>query len=159
MAEELVFGLDKVTNGASNDIAQATLLARKMVTEWGMSEKLGPLCYNENQEEIFLGHSVTQTKNVSEATAQVIDEEVREIVESAESACRKILTDNLADLHTLANALLEYETLSGDEIIAILNGESIVRDSGDNDAPSSGARSSVPSSGPVGLDPKPQPES
>ena len=157
VAEELVFGIDKVTNGASNDIAQATVLARKMVTEWGMSEKLGPLCYNENQEEIFLGHSVTQTKNVSEATAQVIDEEVREIVENAEAACRKILTDNLEDLHTLANALLEYETLSGDEIIAILNGESIVRDSGDSDEPSSGTRSSVPSSGPVELDPKPQP--
>jgi cell division protease FtsH len=157
VAEELVFGIDKVTNGASNDIAQATMLARKMVTEWGMSEKLGPLCYNENQEEIFLGHSVTQTKNVSEATAQVIDEEVREIVENAEAACRKILTDNLKDLHTLANALLEYETLSGDEIIAILNGETIVRDNGDSDEPSSGARSSVPSSGPVELDPKPQP--
>ena len=157
VAEELVFGINKVTNGASNDIAQATLLARKMVTEWGMSEKLGPLCYNENQEEIFLGHSVTQTKNVSEATAQVIDEEVREIVENAEAACRKILTDNFEDLHMLANALLEYETLSGDEIIAILNGESIVRDSGDSDESSSGARSSVPSSGPVELDPTPQP--
>jgi cell division protease FtsH len=157
VAEELVFGIDKVTNGASNDIAQATLLARKMVTEWGMSEKLGPLCYNENQEEIFLGHSVTQTKNVSEATAQVIDEEVREIVENAELACRKILTENLKDLHMLANALLEYETLSGDEIISILNGESIVRDSGDSDELSSGARSSVPSSGSVELDPKPQP--
>ena len=159
VAEELIFGNEKVTNGASNDIAQATALARKMVTEWGMSEKLGPLCYNENQEEIFLGHSVTQTKNVSEATAQVIDEEVRQIVESAEADCRKILTENLDDLHTLANALLEYETLSGDEIVSILNGESIVRESGDSDAPSSGVRSSVPSSGPVGLDPKPQPES
>jgi len=157
VAEELVFGLDKVTNGASNDIAQATMLGRKMVTEWGMSEKLGPLCYNENEEEIFLGRSVTQTKNVSEATAQVIDEEVRAIVENAEAACRKILTDNLEDLHTLANALLEYETLSGDEIIAILNGESIVRDNGDSDEPSDGVRSSVPSSGPVKLDPKPQP--
>lgn len=156
VAEELIFGLEKVTNGASNDISQATGLARKMVTEWGMSEKLGPLCYNENQEEIFLGHSVTQTKNVSEATAQVIDEEVRKIVEAAEDTCRKILTENIEDLHTLANALLEYETLSGDEIVSIINGESIVRNDGEGDLPASGVRSSVPSSGPVELDPKPQ---
>ena len=160
VAEDLVFGRDKVTTGASNDIAQATEIARKMVTEWGMSDTLGPLRYNENQEEIFLGHSVAQQKNVSDATAEVIDKEVREIVDSAENECRRILTENLDDLHTLAKALLEYETLSGDEIHALLRGESIVREKDDDTAPPTGVRSSVPTtgSGPVGTGPEPEPQ-
>ncbi|MCG8542922.1 MAG: ATP-dependent metallopeptidase FtsH/Yme1/Tma family protein, partial [Alphaproteobacteria bacterium] len=160
VAEDLVFGREKVTTGASNDIAQATEIARKMVTEWGMSDKLGPLRYNENQEEIFLGHSVAQQKNVSDATAEVIDQEVREIVDSAENVCRKILTENLDDLHTLAKALLEYETLSGDEIHALLRGESIVREKDDDTAPPTGVRSSVPTTGggPVGTGPEPEPQ-
>src|SRR3546814_4693098 len=102
-------------------------MARKMVTVWGMSDKLGPLRYTENQEEVFLGHSVTQHKTVSEATAQVIDEEIRKIVDGAEARCRQILTDHTDDLHKLANALLEYETLTGDEIMALLRGEQIIR--------------------------------
>ena len=158
VAEELIFGKEKITTGAANDIQQATELARKMVTEWGMSEKLGPLRYNDNQEEIFLGHSVTQHKNVSDATAEIIDEEIRIIVDHSEVVCREILSEHIDDLHALANALLEYETLSGDEIHAILRGESIVRPTGDDDSSEDGARSSVPSSGDVSPDPEPEPQ-
>ena len=86
VAEEMIFGAEKVTTGASSDIKQATDIARRMVTEWGMSDKLGPLTYSENEQEVFLGHSVTTHKNVSEATAQTIDEEVRGIVEEARDA-------------------------------------------------------------------------
>jgi cell division protease FtsH len=160
VAEDLIFGREKVTTGASNDIAQATAIARKMVTEWGMSDKLGPLRYNENQEEIFLGHSVAQQKNVSDATAEVIDQEVRNIVDGADADCRKILRENIDDLHTLANALLEYETLTGDEIKALLRGEPIVRDKDDDVAPPTGVRSSVPTTGgaPLGSGPTPEPQ-
>jgi len=161
VAEEVIFGHDKVTTGASNDIMQATDLARKMVTEWGMSDKLGPLRYNDNQEEVFLGHAVTQTKNVSEATAKVIDEEIRRIVDEADEKCREIIGDNVEQLHAIANALLEYETLTGDEVLALTRGETIVRtDSDDDDESPSGVRSSVPSSGAVkpGSDPEPEPQ-
>ena len=158
VAEELIFGKEKITTGAANDIQQATELARKMVTEWGMSEKLGPLRYNDNQEEIFLGHSVTQHKNVSDATAEIIDEEIRIIVDHSEVVCREILSEHIDDLHALANALLEYETLNGDEIHAILRGESIVRPTGDDDSSEDGVRSSVPSSGDVSPDPEPEPQ-
>ncbi|MBG06695.1 MAG: cell division protein FtsH [Rhodospirillaceae bacterium] len=161
VAEEVIFGHDKVTTGASNDIMQATDLARKMVTEWGMSDKLGPLRYNDNQEEVFLGHAVTQTKNVSEATAKVIDEEIRRIVDEADETCREIIGANVEQLHAIANALLEYETLTGDEVLALTRGETIVRtDSDDDDESPSGVRSSVPSSGAVkpGSDPEPEPQ-
>jgi cell division protease FtsH len=153
VAEDLIFGREKVTTGASNDIAQATAIARKMVTEWGMSDKLGPLRYNENQEEIFLGHSVAQQKNVSDATAEVIDQEVRNIVDGADADCRKILRENIDDLH-------EYETLTGDEIKALLRGEPIVRDKDDDVAPPTGVRSSVPTTGgaPLGSGPTPEPQ-
>ncbi len=162
VAEETIFGREKVTTGASNDIMQATDLARKMVTEWGMSDKLGPLRYNDNQEEVFLGHAVTQTKNVSEATAKVIDEEIRRIVDEADAKCRKIIEENVDQLHAIANALLEYETLNGDEVRALMRGETIVRPtSDDDDGSASGARSSVPSSGAIkpGTEPEPQPGS
>ena len=161
VAEEVIFGHDKVTTGASNDIMQATDLARKMVTEWGMSDKLGPLRYNDNQEEVFLGHAVTQTKNVSEATAKLIDEEIRRIVDEADETCREIIGPNVEQLHAIANALLEYETLTGDEVLALTRGETIVRaDSDDDDESPSGVRSSVPSSGAVkpGSDPEPEPQ-
>jgi len=146
VAEELIFGAENVTTGASNDIHQATSMARRMVTEWGMSEKLGPLRYSENEAEVFLGHSVTQRKNVSDATARLIDEEIRHLVETGERKAREVLTVKLDDLHTLAKGLLEYETLSADEVKALLRGEAIVRDSGNDNAPrrSSGRRSSVP---------------
>jgi cell division protease FtsH len=161
VAEDLIFGRNKVTTGASNDISQATAIARKMVTEWGMSDKLGPLRYNENQEEIFLGHSVAQQKNVSDATAEVIDQEVRAIVDNADIQCRKILTEYIDDLHTLAKALLEYETLTGEEIKALLRGEPIVREKDDDIVPPAGVRSSVPTTGPsgaMGAGPAPEPQ-
>ena len=146
VAEEIIFGHDKVTTGASSDISQATSIARKMVTEWGLSEKLGTIRYTQDQEEVFLGHSVSQTKTMSDDTANMVDSEVRRIVDEGYNRAKQILTENLDDLHKLAKALLEYELLSGEEIKAILRGEPIIRDSHDNDAPSGGAKSSVPSS-------------
>jgi cell division protease FtsH len=167
VAEELIFGTEKVTTGASDDIRRATSLARRMVTEFGFSEKLGPLRYSDNEEEVFLGHSVTQRKNVSDATAKVIDEEIRRIVEQGEHTARDVLTSHLDELHALAKGLLEYETLSVDEIRRIVKGQPIVRDTGggksdDAARPPTGRRSSVPTSGrdkPAGggLEPEPQP--
>jgi cell division protease FtsH len=161
VAEELIFGPDKVTTGAADDIRRATTLARRMVTEFGFSEKLGPLRYSENEEEVFLGHSVTQRKNVSDATAKVIDEEIRRIVDEGEQRAREILTAHLDELHALAKGLLEYETLSAEEIRRIIKGERIVRESSAGPTPDearSGRRSSVPPSGrPAGLEPEPQP--
>jgi len=157
IAEEMIFGYDKVTTGASSDISMATNLARRMVTEWGMSDKLGPLRYNADQEEIFLGHSVTQTKNISIATADLIDQEIRRIVDEAYDVCTKILKDNNQELERLAQALLEYETLNGEEIQAIARGESIVRPSDDTPT-GGGAKSSVPTAGTVGIDPNPKPQ-
>jgi len=164
VAEELIFGEDKVTTGAADDIRRATNLARRMVTEFGFSEKLGPLRYSENEEEVFLGHSVTQRKNVSDATAKVIDDEIRRIVDEGESTARGILTEHLDELHLLAKGLLEYETLSADEIRRVIRGERIVRDT----QPSSptmeeprqpGRRSSVPPAGrPSGIGPEPEPQ-
>jgi cell division protease FtsH len=164
VAEEIIFGKEKVTTGASNDIKQATGLARRMVTEFGFSDKLGPLRYSENEEEVFLGHSVTQRKNVSEATAKVIDEEIRRIVEEAETRARGIITEHLEELHAIAKGLLEFETLSADEIKRIIRGEKIVRDTGGpaedpqrQTAPR--PRSSVPPTGKAagGFEPEPQP--
>jgi len=167
IAEELIFGAENVTTGASSDIQQATSMARRMVTEWGMSEKLGPIKYSDNEEEVFLGHSVTQRKNVSDATAKLIDDEIRRLIDAGEGAARRILTEHLHDLHTIANALLEYETLSGEEVKALLRGEAIKV--GGGEAPPPRARSSVPTSGtavrddpskgrpPGGLEPEPQP--
>ncbi len=127
VAEELVFGKENITTGAGHDIQQATSMARAMVTEYGFSEKLGPLRYSENEEEIFLGRSVTQSQHVSDATSQVIDEEVRRLVEAGEAKAREILTTYRKDLDRIAEALLEYETLSGKEVDALLKGEDIVR--------------------------------
>jgi cell division protease FtsH len=168
LAEELIYGIENVTTGAGDDIRQATELARRMVTEWGMSEKLGPLRYSDNEQEVFLGHSVTQRKNVSEHTAQLIDEEIRRIIEQAESKARTVLTDHMDDLHALAKGLLEYESLSGEEVRTLLRGESIDRSEA-APATDTGPRSSVPSSGkatkgpgkaaPGGLEPEPQPGS
>ncbi len=160
IAEQLVFGDDKVTSGASSDIQMATKMARAMVTQFGMSDKLGPLTYAENEQEIFLGHSVTQTKHVSEATAEIIDAEVRRIVDTAYDRARRIIEDNRNELEALAQALLEYETLSGVEITALLNGEEIVRPSADEPPKDAGKRASVPASGGKGdLEPEPQPGS
>ena len=146
VAEEITFGKKNVTSGASSDIEQATRLARAMVTQWGYSDKLGKVSYGENQQEVFLGHSVTQQKNISEETAQTIDEEVRRLVDGGFDEAKKILTKRKKDLETLAQGLLEYETLSGDEIKDLIAGKQPTRDSGD-DTPSRG--SAVPSTGAV----------
>jgi cell division protease FtsH len=127
IAEELIFGKENVTTGASSDIQQATSLARRMIMEFGMSDKLGRVRYSANEQEIFLGHSVAQQQNMSEATAQIVDNEVRRLVEEGEATARAVLTKHIDDLHKIAKALLEFETLSGDEIKALLRGEPIVR--------------------------------
>ncbi|WP_180901318.1 ATP-dependent zinc metalloprotease FtsH [Martelella soudanensis] len=146
VAEELTFGKENITSGASSDIEQATKLARAMVTQWGFSDELGHVSYGENQQEVFLGHSVSQSKNVSEATAQKIDSEVRRLIDEAYVEATRILTENREGFIQLAEGLLEYETLSGDEIKAILRGEKPARDLGDDTPPSRG--SAVPSMGP-----------
>ncbi len=133
IAEEMIFGKDKITNGAASDIQMVTNLSKKMITEWGMSEKLGRLRYNNDSEEVFLGHSVAQSKNLSDSTAKIIDEEVRFLAEEAENNCRKILQDNIEELHIVAKGLLEYETLSGDEIKDLIKGIKPTRDDLDND--------------------------
>ena len=148
IAEEMIFGKDKVTNGAASDIQMVTNLARKMITEWGMSEKLGNLRYNNDSEEVFLGHSVAQSKNLSDSTAKIIDEEVRELADEADRVCRKILQDNIEELHTVAKGLLEYETLSGDEIKDLIKGIKPSRDDFDDSSPVSPTpKTSVPKSG------------
>jgi cell division protease FtsH len=129
VAEELVFGREKVTSGASSDIEQATRLARMMVTRWGLSEELGTVSYGENQDEVFLGMSVSRTQNASEATVQKIDTEIRRFVEDGYNQATKILTEKRADLEALAKGLLEYETLTGDEIMDLLKGKKPNRES------------------------------
>ena len=128
VAEELVFGPENVTSGAQSDIDQATKLARNMVTRWGFSKELGLVAYEENQDEVFLGMSVARQKNISEATAQKIDAEVRRILDEAYVTAKKILTEKRDDLETLAQGLLEYETLTGDEIRDLLAGKKPKRD-------------------------------
>jgi cell division protease FtsH len=147
VAEELVFGPEKITSGASDDIKKATMIARRMVTEFGFSDKLGPIRYNENEEEVFLGHSVTQRKNVSEATAKIIDEEIRSFIDEAEAKTKKVLADHMDDLHKIAQGLLEYETLSIDEIKTLLRDEPIVRPDTTVKPKDTGRKSSVPPSG------------
>ncbi|MDX1923169.1 MAG: ATP-dependent zinc metalloprotease FtsH [Alphaproteobacteria bacterium] len=148
VAEELIFGSDHVTTGASNDIERATGLARRMVTEFGMNETLGTIRLSSNEEEVFMGHSVARQQNVSEETNRRIDEEVRKLIDWAEGKAREILTTHMEDLHKVSKALLEYETLSGDEVRALLRGENINRDN-NNPPPAKPVASksgSVPSS-------------
>lgn len=166
VAEEIIFGHDKVTSGASSDISYATRTARAMVTQYGLSDELGPLEYGENQEEVFLGHSVTQSQKVSAETANKIDEVVRRFVEDAHKRAEKILTENIDALHAVANGLLEYETLSGDEIKSIIAGDGVSRpDPDDKPTKPKGKLSAVPKAGkrrpggPNPLGPEPQPES
>ncbi len=122
VAEELIFGVDKVTTGASNDIERATKMARNMVTKWGLSEELGPIAYGEEDDEVFLGRSVTQHKSVSDDTARKIDEVVRSILDKAYQRTTKILTENIDKLHAMARLLLEYETIDVPQIDAIMEG-------------------------------------
>lgn len=129
VAEELKFGTKKVTSGASSDIAAATNLARSMVTEWGMSEKLGPVLYAENTGEVFLGKSVTQSKNMSEDTARLVDAEIKNLVVTAHEQATQLLKEHEKDWEALASALMEYETLTGDEIKDLLDGKPIDKSS------------------------------
>jgi cell division protease FtsH len=162
VAEELVFGKDKVTSGASSDIEQATRLARMMVTRWGLSEALGTVSYGENQDEVFLGMSVSRTQNASEATVQKIDTEIRRFVEEGYNEATRILTEKRADLEALAKGLLEFETLSGDEIIDLLAGkkpnrESVLEPTGPRTSAVPPAGKTRPRPDPdAGLEPQPQ---
>ena len=153
VSEEIVFGKEKVTSGAQSDIEQATKLARAMVTRWGFSDELGTVMYGENQEEVFLGYSMGRQQNISESTSQKIDLEVRRLVEAGLSEARRIVTEKRAQLEDLAKALIEYETLTGDEIIGILQGRQPVRETDDTPPPT--RASAVPVTGKA---PRPRPE-
>jgi cell division protease FtsH len=162
VAEELVFGSDKVTSGAASDIEQATKLARMMVTRWGLSPSLGTVAYGENQEEVFLGYSVSRQQTISEDTVKKIDAEIKRFVEDGYALATKILTEKRAQLEVLAKGLLEYETLSGEEIKDLLAGKPPVRE-GVSEAPPPRA-SAIPTTGrprprpEPGTDPAPQPQ-
>jgi cell division protease FtsH len=151
VSEEIIFGKDKVTSGAQSDIEQATKLARAMVTRWGFSDELGTVMYGENQEEVFLGYSMGKQNNISESTSQKIDAEIRRLVEMGLSEATRIITERRNDLEALAQGLLEYETLSGDEIIGLLEGRPPVRETPDDNPPPRG--SPVPS---AGVNPRPK---
>jgi cell division protease FtsH len=157
IAEELIFGIDAVTTGASNDIERATELARNMVTKWGLSDRLGPLTYSEESGEVFLGRSVTQHKQVSDETAHAIDEEVRRVIESNYKQARQVLQTNLDKLHLMAEALIKYETITDEQIKDIMEGRAPRPPDGWDDS----ASSSGPTSGgkpvvvPVPVPPEP----
>jgi cell division protease FtsH len=167
IAEKLIYGENHMNSGAASDIRMATDLARTMVTQYGMSEKLGPLMYTENQDEVFLGYSISQRKTLSDETAKLIDEEIRHFVEAGETKAREVLAARLDHLHAIAKALVEFETLSGDEVQALMRGEAIARPKQDEpppkgSAPATGAaakkpaRGSVPSSRPKSAGPAPE---
>jgi cell division protease FtsH len=159
-AEVLKFGLEKVTNGASGDIQTATRIARAMVMEWGMSERLGRVRYQSNEQEVFLGHSVAQSTNISDETAKLIDEEVRKLVEDGEQEARRIILEKRTEWEAIAQALLEFETLTGEEINDLLKGKKPNRESVLE--PTAPRTSAVPPAGKQrprpdpGLEPQPQ---
>ncbi len=162
IAEELIFGAEKVTTGASSDIKMATSMARRMVTEWGMSHEMGPIHYSNDRDELFLGHSVGGPQSISGSTAAKVDAEVKRIVEDAYVSAKKTLTDNLHELHALAKALLEYETLNGEEIPKVIKGDPLNRTTPEEEAEERRKRAksgSVPTAGGIDLgapDPAPQ---
>lgn len=145
VAEEIIFGYDKVSSGASSDIQYATKLARAMVTQWGMSDEMGPVSYGSDQQEVFLGHSWTQGSSVAESTQARVDAEIKRIIDEAHERARTILTEYNKELYNLAEALLEYETLTGDEIKDLLAGKELKRASSVANATSPATRSSFPS--------------
>ena len=145
VAEEMIFGHEKVTSGASSDIQMATKLARAMATRYGMSDKLGPLLYAENEEEVFLGHSVARQQHVSDETQKLVDAEIKAFVNKGYTTAQKILKDSEDQLHTIAQGLLEYETLSGDEINSLLDGQPPIRES--DEEPAVPRASTVPAAG------------
>lgn len=153
VAEELIFGDDKVTTGASNDIQRATQLARDMVTKYGLSEELGPMTYSDEEDEVFLGRSVTQHKSISEETARKIDEVVRGVIDRAYTRARRILVENDAKLEAMAQALLQYETIDREQIAAIMDGREPgpPKDwQGGNRPPRSGDGNAVRGEAPIG---------
>ncbi len=139
IAEELIFGKDKVTTGASNDIQRTTELAHNMVTQWGLSDKLGPMVFGEEEGEVFLGRSVTQHKSLSDETAHVIDEEMRNIIDRNYARSEKILKENIDVLHAMSDALMKYETIDKEQIAAIMKGETPQPPKGWDDHSSSGS--------------------
>jgi cell division protease FtsH len=144
-AEELIFGDEKVTSGAQSDIKMATNLARAMVTQFGMSEILGPLAYGNNEDEVFLGHSVARTQNLSEETQKIVDSEIHKLVDQGHKTATEIVIEFKDQLEIIAEGLLEYETLSGDEILDLLNGKNPDRseDAGSEEPPTDA--SAIPS--------------
>ncbi|MGH8537177.1 MAG: ATP-dependent zinc metalloprotease FtsH [Gammaproteobacteria bacterium] len=155
VAEELIFGIEQVTTGASNDIERVTELARNMVTKWGLSERLGPLAYGEDEGEVFLGRSVTQQKTVSDETAHAIDDEIRRIVDRNYQRAKDILEANLDTLHSMAEALMMYETIDAEQIDDIMNGQLPRPPKGWNDAgrprpPKAPLRDNDPQAGTIG---------
>ena len=162
VAEEITFGKDNITSGASSDIQQATKMAKAMVTQFGYSDELGTVAYGDNQEEVFLGMSMGRQQNVSESTAQKIDAEVRRLVDEGYEAARRILTEKKKDFETLAQALLEYETLTGEEITDVINGkkpnrESVLEPTGPRTSAVPPAGKPRPRPDPdAGLEPQPQ---
>ncbi|MEI2385029.1 ATP-dependent zinc metalloprotease FtsH [Breoghania sp. JC706] len=163
VAEEMIFGYDKVTSGASGDIQMATKLAKAMATQYGMSDKLGPLMYGENEDEVFLGHSVARTQNVADETQRLVDAEIKGFVNTGYETAKRILTEHEDELHIIAKGLLEYETLSGDEIKGLLNGTPPVRDLDDEPiirgsaVPKTGSHKKGDGGEPAGgLEPQPQ---
>lgn len=160
IAEEIIFGAEKVTTGASSDIKMATDMARRMVTEWGLSDDLGPLNYGADNEELFLGRSVQQQKHMSDQTAAKVDSEIKRIVQQGYDRARELLTRHLDQLHQLAQALLEYETLNGDDINRILKGEKLDRLSEEDEEAQRRARQrsgTVPAAGGSDLGSTPEP--
>jgi len=123
IAEELIFGAKAITTGASNDIKRATEIARNMVTKWGLSDRMGPLAYGDDEEELFLGRSVTQHKNVSDDTAHAIDEEIRDFIDRNYQRAEKILQSHLDKLHAMADSLMRYETIDEGQIKDIMAGK------------------------------------
>jgi len=152
VAEEMIFGHDKVTSGASSDISMATKLAKDMVTKFGMSNQLGPLSYGDNEDEVFLGRQIARQTHMSEETSKKVDAEVKKIVDAGYERAKKILTEKIEDLHKLAKALLLYETLSGEEIKNLILNNTQPNRSKDEDANDKEASSSL---GSLGLKPKP----
>ncbi len=161
IAEQLIYGDEELNTGASSDIQQATSMARAMVMEYGMSPKLGWLHYGNNQDEVFLGHSVARTQAMSEDTARLVDDEVRSLIEQAEATARKVLTDNIDQLHSITSSLLEYETLSGDEVRGIIRGEVVRRPTDEDEGGTTSiiaSGTSLPKAGrrSGGMEPQPQ---
>ncbi|HEX7966234.1 MAG TPA: ATP-dependent zinc metalloprotease FtsH [Gammaproteobacteria bacterium] len=158
VAEELIFGAESVTTGASNDIERATAIARNMVTKWGLSDKLGPLSYDEEDGEVFLGHSVTRHKNISGDTQRAIDVEVRDIIERNYQRTRGLLQENTAKLHTMAQALMKYETIDAEQIDDIMAGREPRPPDGWSDADHGGGTATAPVKGKVIAPPEPGPD-